>query len=524
MNLSCTFIRKNLLKFVETLSPEIMAFNQRNQRTFPGFLFLLSVMLILAVRMNGQVVHDESRYVPDPDPLVQEKLEQWQDLKFGLLMHWGTYSQWGIVESWSICPEEYGWCERKMGSDPENYNTYVKEYEALKNTFNPVKFDPDKWAEAAAQAGMKYVIFTTKHHDGFCMFDTKYTDYKITDKACPFSANPKADITKEIFKAFRAKGFWTGAYFSKPDWHCPWYWSPAYPPRDRNVNYEPEANPELWQKYVDFTHNQIMELVSNYGAVDILWLDGGWVSKKSKEEIKEWYDNALENSAYGYLKRRVINQDINMDALVEKVREKQPGILVVDRAVHGKNQNYLTPENRVPEKALEYPWESCIISGGGWSYTPDARYMSGREGIQLLVDIVAKGGNLLLNIAPSPDGEWQQGAYDLLQEFAGWMKVNAEAIYETRAMAPYKEGNICMTQKEDGTVYFYYMAGEEETELPEEITVTSYRPVKGATVSLLGNDTPLKWKKAGKTGFRIIIPKKIRQNPPAKYVWVFKVK
>jgi len=513
-----------LLKFVKIISPKIMVINQRNQTTFPGFVLLLSFVLFLAVEANGQAIREEGRYVPDPDSLVQQKLEEWQDLKFGLLMHWGTYSQWGIVESWSICPEEYGWCERKMGSNPDNYNTYVKDYEALKNTFNPVKFDPEKWAEAAEEAGMKYVIFTTKHHDGFCMFDTKYTDYKITDPACPFSTNPKANITKEIFDAFRAKSFWTGAYFSKPDWHCPWYWSPAYPPRDRNVNYEPEANPELWQKYEDFTHNQIVELASDYGPLDILWLDGGWVSKKDKEEIREWYDNALENSSDGYLKRRVVNQDIHMDELVKKVREKQPGILVVDRAVHGKNQNYLTPENRVPEKALEYPWESCIISGGGWSYTPGARYMSGREGVQLLVDIVAKGGNLLLNIEPSPEGEWQQGAYDLLREYADWMKINAEAIYGTRAMAPYKEGNICMTQKKDGTVYFYYMAEESETELPEKISISSYRPDKNSVIMLLGSDTSLKWKKNGENGFIITIPEKIRKTPPSKYVWVFKVK
>jgi hypothetical protein len=125
------------------------------------------------------------------------------------------------------------------------------------------------------------------------MFDTKYTDYKITDPACPFSTNPKANITKEIFDAFRAKGFWTGAYFSKPDWHCPWYWSPAFPPRDRNVNYEPEANPELWQKFVEFTHNQVLELVTRYGPLDILWFDGGWVAKKSKAQIEAFRDRLL---------------------------------------------------------------------------------------------------------------------------------------------------------------------------------------------------------------------------------------
>ena len=119
---------------------------------------------------------EDNRYVPETDPLVLEKLEKWQDLKFGLLMHWGTYSQWGIVESWSICAEDEGWCRRK---NPD-YVEYKKDYENLQTTFNPVQFDPARWAKAAKNAGMKYVVFTTKHHDGFCMFDTKLTDYKIT--------------------------------------------------------------------------------------------------------------------------------------------------------------------------------------------------------------------------------------------------------------------------------------------------------------------------------------------------------
>ncbi len=437
-------------------------------------------------------------------------------------MHWGTYSQWGIVESWSICPEEYGWCERKKGENPDDYFAYVNEYEGLKKTFNPVKFNPDKWAKAAREAGMRYVIFTTKHHDGFCMFDTKYTDYKITDKECPFSSDPRANIAKEIFSSFEEEGFWTGAYFSKPDWHSPYYWDPAYPPRDRNVNYEPEANPEKWNRFVNFTHNQILELLSDYGKLDILWLDGGWVAKKSKEEIKSAYENALKNSDNGYIKRRYINQDIKIDELAKKARKIQPDLIVVDRAVRGINQNYLTPENRVPEKALEYPWESCIISGGGWSYTKNAKYMSGRKAIHLLVDIVAKGGNLLLNVAPSPEGEWQQGAYDLLKEYADWMKINSEAIYETRAVAPYKEKNICLTRKKDGTIYFIYLAGETEKVLPAEIVLRSNRPKENAKIILLGSKAELSWRPDGENGFKILIPEKVRKNPPCKYAWSFK--
>lgn len=485
-----------------------------------SFILVFSLSII---SLFSQAIYEDEKYVPETNPLVLEKLSQWQDLKFGLLMHWGAYSQWGIVESWSICPEEYGWCERKMGENPNNYNAYVKEYEALKTTFNPVNFSPEKWAEAAQYAGMKYMIFTTKHHDGFCMFDSKYTDYKVTHKACPFSSNPRSNLTKEIFEAFRAQGLWAGAYFSKPDWHNTDYWDPYYPPRDRNVNYEPEANPEKWQKYVDFTHNQILELLSDYGKVDILWLDGGWVAKDSKETITSWYEQQLAATENGYIVHRMVNQDIKMDELVKKARDIQPDLLVVDRAVHGINQNYLTPENRVPEKTLNYPWESCIISGGGWAHTKDAKYMSGREGIQLLVDIVAKGGNLLLNVAPTPEGEWQQGAYDLLKEFGDWMKVNSEAIYETKAIFPYKENNICMSTKKDGTTYFFYMAEEGQSIIPEEIIIQSHQPAKNAKITLLGSDQNLKWKTNGENGCIISIPKALRNQPPSKYVWVFKV-
>ena len=133
-------------------------------------------------------------YYPETDPLVLKKITEWQNLKFGLLMHWAPSSQLGIVESWSLCSEDEDWCKRSI----ENYSEYKKQYEGLKKTFNPVKFNPAKWADAAGAAGMKYVVFTTKHHDGFCMYDSKYTDYKITDAECFFHSHQKANIAKEI--------------------------------------------------------------------------------------------------------------------------------------------------------------------------------------------------------------------------------------------------------------------------------------------------------------------------------------
>jgi len=206
---------------------------------------------------------------------------------------------------------------------------------------------------------------------------------------------------------------------------------------------------------------------------------------------------------------------------VAKCREKQPGLIVVDRAVPGKNQNYLTPENVVPDHALPYPWESCIISGGGWSFTPNAKYMSGRRAIHLLVDIVAKGGNLLLNIAPGPDGTWQQGAYDLLKEYAIWMKVNSEAIYGTRTLPPYKEGKIRFTRGKDGSVYLIYLADEGE-KLPARIRLESFKPSPGAKITALGTPAKLKWQPAG-NGFELLVSDNLRKNPPSRYAWVFKL-
>jgi alpha-L-fucosidase len=469
------------------------------------------IFCLFFVQISSGFSQEDERYVPETDPLVLQKLEQWQDMKFGLLMHWGTYSQWGIVESWSICAEDEGWCRRKN----PNYVEYKREYEDLQTTFNPVDFEPAKWAKAAKNAGMKYVVFTTKHHDGFCMFDTKLTDYKITSTKTPFHKNPKANIAKEIFNAFRTEGFWTGAYFSKPDWHSEYYWWPNFATPDRNVNYDVKAYPERWENFVQFTQGQIMELMGgDYGKMDILWLDGGWVRKMTDEEVRK----AITASDYKFT--RVQNQDIRMDELVKKAREKQPGLIVVDRAVYGKNQNYLTPENRVPEKALPYPWESCIIAGGGWSWVPNAKYMSGKAAVQLLVDIVAKGGNLLFNIAPGPQGQWHDGAYKLLEDIGAWMKVNSEAIYGTRALPPYKEGKVCISKKGNNTIYIYYMADEGET-MPTQIGMTTFSLPGGARVSMVGTGTQLKWQKSG-NGFTVSIPEKVIKAPGSKYVWVMK--
>ncbi len=383
------------------------------------------LLLILLVKL-GQVSaqdHSNQKYYEPTDPQVKAKLTEWQNMRFGLLMHWGTYSQWGIVESWSICPEDEGWCERR-GPYSANYFEYVKAYENLQTTFNPIQFNPERWAKAAKEAGMKYMVFTTKHHDGFALFDTKFSDYKITSAKTPFSKNQRANITREVFNAFRKEGLWVGAYFSKPDWHCQDYWWPKFPPYDRNPNYDLNKYPEKWNAYIKFTQNQINELLSEYGKVDILWLDGGWVQPMT-ETSPRW----------GY---KPVHQDIEMDSIAKWGRKLQPGLIVVDRAVEGPNQNYLTPEQQIPDKPLPYPWETCMTMGGSWSWVKNEHYKSKQQILVNLCKIVSRGGNYLLNIAPGPDGEWDSTAYQRLQEIGVWMKKNGNAIYSSKPIAPFE--------------------------------------------------------------------------------------
>jgi alpha-L-fucosidase len=452
-----------------------------------------------------QHLSETDSYIWPKDPLVMENLKKWQGYKFGLLIHMGLYSELGIVESWALCPEE--WVSR------DGYDDYYKFCNDYRNTitkFNPVNFNPEKWAKMFKNSGAKYMIYSSKHHDGFCLYDTKYTDFKVTDKACPFSVNPKANVLKEVLDATRNEGLATGIYFSKPDWTSPYFWWPYYPPKDRNPTYDITKHPERWKKFVEYTQNQLNELTTEYGKVDILWLDGCWVMPKSSITKK-----VAEFCTYPH------DMDINMKLISEKARAKQPGMLVVDRWVEGEFENYLTPEQKTPEKALPVPWESCITMGSAWGWVKNDNYKSSKELVQLLVNIVAKGGNLLLGVGPNGKGDFEPKVYENLEMLGKWLQINGDAIYETNPVEPFLEGKVAYTAKGENTVYAIYMPVKDEQELPSEIKITT-KLTGRLKISLLDSNQKLNSKPVD-GGIMVTIPKNRRAELAKKEAVVVKI-
>ena len=443
------------------------------------FLLLALTATTLCTFAQGDVYERSKTYEWPSDTKVIDKLHRWQDLKFGVLMHWGVYSVPGIVESWSIVDED--WITRDT---TQTFQQYQDWYFGLADKFNPTKFDPAQWADVMAQAGMKYMIFTTKHHDGFCMFDSRYTDYTIAQHA--FKDNPKRDVLRHVLDAFREKGFMTGTYFSKPDWHSQYYWWDVYPKKGRNVNYPIKKHAWRWEQFKQYTYNQMEEILSRYGKVDILWMDGGWVCKQN-------------------------GQDIDMPHIAQMARRQQPGLIMVDRTIHGEYENYQTPERTIPETQLNYPWESCIPLSDDWGWVPRPRWKTPEKVINTLIEIVAKGGNLVLGVGPTPEGLIQPEATERLKKIGKWLNENGKAIYNTVPTEQYHDGNVWFTKSKDNSkTYVIYML-DENTKLPAEISWSGHQPKQGTKATLLGNGKKLSTRQKGNKTV-VKLPKRLKQQ------------
>ncbi len=322
--------------------------------------------------------------------------EQWFiDMGFGMFIHWSMDSQVGAVISHSMA-----------GASEDYLSRFEND---LPGTFNPKKFDPDEWAVLAKLAGMKYVVFTSKHHSGFCMWDTKTTTFNVMNT--PFGR----DILKEVLDAFRRQGIATGIYFSPEDFY---YFHRNKIPvgRLQDPQHYPVNNPGL----MAYDKAQIRELLTNYGKIDIFFFDG------PEEGLKQY------------------------------AWELQPDLVVT----RGQMQ---TPEQKLPDKPIPGPWEACFTMGTDWQYKPtNDPHKSGTEIINMLIETRAKGGNLLLNIGPKPNGEIQIEQEALLREIALWNLVNQEGIHNIRPWEIIKERNIWFTKSKDGnTVYAFVPSGDE---------------------------------------------------------------
>jgi alpha-L-fucosidase len=271
-----------------------------------------------------------------------------------------------------------------------------------------------------------------------------------------------------------------GAYFSKPDWHSNDYWWRNFATPDRNVNYSIERYPERWERFVRFTHSQVLELVQGYGPLDVLWLDGGWVRPRDTitPDVAAWCKSSED-------------QDVDMPALAAAARRIRPGLLIVDRTVHGPFEDYRTPEQEVPDAPLPHPWETCMTIATQWSYKENDPTKSARQLVHTLVRVVAAGGNFLLNVGPSPEGDLPPEALERLAEVGAWLDVCGEAIYGTRPATPWRDGEVYLTRRaEDAWALVPLAAG---TPPPTDVRWRGLVPRAGSAVRLLGHAEALAW-------------------------------
>ncbi len=332
--------------------------------------------------------------------------------RFGLFIHWGIYAM----------PARHEWVKNREKLTDEHYQRYF-------DHFDPDLYDPTAWARAAKAAGMRYAVLTTKHHDGFCLWDSALTDYKATNTPA------KRDLVRAYVDAFRAEGLKIGFYHSLIDWHHPEFpVDGLHPQRDDLAYRERAANRDV-KKYAEYLHGQVRELLTNYGKIDVLWLDfsysgrdWGWSKGKGKE-------------------------DWQAESLVAMVRELQPGILVNNRSE--MPGDFHTPEQVQPRGWVQVDgkpvvWEACQTLNGSWGYDRDnLDWKSPSLLLRMLIDAVSKGGNMLLNVGPTGRGEFDPRALATLQALGDWMRLHGRAIYGATQSAFTPPPDCRFTQRGD---------------------------------------------------------------------------
>lgn len=357
------------------------------------------------------------------NPSQADRLQWWRAARFGLFIHWGPVSLVGTEIGWSRGGERRG-LNFTLPPGP----VPVEQYDNLYKEFNPTQFNAAEWVQIAKDAGMRYMVFTTKHHDGFCNFDSALTDYKITGPNSPFGR----DIVAELSAACHAANLPFGCYYSQPDWRHPDY---------RNENH---------QRYLDYFHAQVTELCTNYGEISVLWFDGLEEHFTRPDEIERYRGKEVFASA----------QIWGSEELFQQIRQLQPNILINNRC--GMRADFDTPEQMIGAYQTDRAWESCITIGDQWAWKPNDRIKSLTECLHTLVRVAGGDGNLLFNVGPMPDGRIEGRQVERLREMGAWLQQYGESIYATRG-GPFEPGEWGVSTHNADNIYLHILAWPTET-------------------------------------------------------------
>ncbi len=374
-----------------------------------------------------------------------ESLEQWMDMRFGMFIHWGPVTLRGTEIGWS-----------------RGTQVPIGEYDNLYKEFNPVLFNAEEWVQIAKEAGMKYLIITTKHHDGFCLWDSRHTDYDIA--STPY----KQDIIRQLSDECMRQGILFGTYYSILDWRHP----------DYTTRYGGDPRPieeSDMTRYIPYLYGQVEELITEYGT-NILWFDGQWEESWTHEEGMKLYKHC-----------RDLRCDILINNRVDKGR-----VAGKDIAESRYAGDFGTPEQKIGEFNLEYPWESCITICKQWAWKPNDVLKTKEECIQTLALTAGGNGNLLLNVGPMMDGRIEQRQVDRLKEIGEWLKKYGESIYGTQG-GPYKPQQWIASTHKGNKIYIHLLQWPEGF-----LKLPVVQGIKIKHTALLGGEK-LEWSQDKKT-------------------------
>ena len=430
------------------------------------------ICILLVLLMIVGCTETRVDYLDESPQETAERMQWFRDARFGMFIHWGLYAvPAGEYQGQRV--EGIGeWIMHKL-------DIPIKEYEKFADEFNPTKFDADQWVKLAKDAGMKYIVITSKHHDGFCLWDSQVTEWDIID-ATPYDK----DILKEMAEACAKHDIKLCFYYSIMDWHHPnaqAMWEPDYNQGRDSDN----VNPNFRDYFDNYLKPQLRELLTHYGDIGILWFDGEWIPDFTTDMGKELYTFV-----------RSLQPDIIINNRVDKGRQGMQG-LNKEGDFAG---DYGTPEQEIPDTGLDgVDWESCMTMNDTWGYKYfDDNWKSAETLIHNLIDIVSKGGNFLLNIGPKADGVIPEPSVERLQAIGDWMDRYGDSIYGSTASPFEKPQWGRYTQKND-ILYVHVFDWPDNRRL----TIPAEQPV--SEISLPGSDMNLEFEKTD-NGITVVLP------------------